>query len=81
MRVEPGMGGPDRYELVIEGPVKRSTATINIRWEDKAVFDSVQTWLAYQKGRPVHQWDVFTFLLAAALETDELAAAEIFVPS
>lgn len=62
--------GHDRYELVPDLPVRRATATVNIRWDDKTVFDGIKTWLQYERGRPITQWDVFTFILAAALENE-----------
>lgn len=72
--------GPERYELVPEARVRRGTASINVSWPDKEVFDAIQWWLTYRMGRPASQWDVFSFLLAAALENKEspLASAVLF---
>lgn len=69
--------GQERFELVAEAPVRRATACVNVRWEDKEVFDAVRAWLSYRRGRVVSQWDVFSFVLATALENDssELARA------
>lgn len=59
--------------------MRRSTACLNIRWEDKEVFDAIQVWLACQKGRPVAHWDVFSFVLATALGNgaSDLSRAEL----
>jgi len=72
--------GPDRFELVPEGPIRRSTATLNLRWEDKEVFDAIKLWLAHEKGDPQSQWDVFSYLLAEALtnEGSPLSRAVLF---
>lgn len=72
--------GALRFELVPEPPVRRGTATINVSWPDKEVFDAIQWWLSYQEGRLVTQWEVFSFILSAALqnEASPLHTAEIF---
>lgn len=73
--------GPEYYELAIEEQVQRGTSSINVRWEDKAVFDAIQVWLSYQRGASVTHWEVFTFILATALESESgaLRAAQLFV--
>jgi hypothetical protein len=70
----------DRYELALEAPVRRGTASINVRWEDKVVFDAIQAWASHRKGRYVSQWDAFSLLLGAALENEasELGRAQLF---
>jgi hypothetical protein len=68
--------GPDHVELALEQPVRRGTATINVRWEDKEVFDAVQHWLSYQRSSSQSQWDVFSFLLSEALTNERSPLAE-----
>ena len=72
--------GSQRFELVPEDRVRRGTASINVSWADKEVFDAIQWWLTYRMGRPASQWDVFSFLLAAALQNKDspLANAVLF---
>ncbi|HUR69055.1 MAG TPA: hypothetical protein VM370_07390 [Candidatus Thermoplasmatota archaeon] len=62
---------PERFELVPEEKVRRGTATINVSWADKEVFDAIQWWLTYRMGREATQWDVFSFLLGEALGNRE----------
>ncbi|HVM44374.1 MAG TPA: hypothetical protein VM582_00460, partial [Candidatus Thermoplasmatota archaeon] len=59
---------PGSLELAVEGPVVRKTATVQIRPEDKEVFDALQAWWFLRHGRRVTQWELFTELLAAATE-------------
>lgn len=70
----------DRYELALEEPVRRGTASVNVRWEDKVVFDAIQAWASHRKGRYVSQWDAFSLILAAALgnQDAEVGRAPLF---
>lgn len=72
--------GPERFELVPEARVRRGTATINVSYADKEVFDAIQWWITYRLGRPANPWDVFSFLLGEALGNKEspLAKAVLF---
>lgn len=72
----------DRFELAFEEPVRRGTACVNIRHEDKAVFDAIQLWMSHRKGRSLSQWEAFSMVLAAALENKdaEVASAAVRVP-
>lgn len=63
--------GTDHFELAVEAPVRRGTATINVRWEDKEVFDAIQRWASHRRGRSLSQWDAFSLVLAAALGNRE----------
>ena len=60
--------------------MRRGTASVNVSWADKEVFDAIQWWLTYRTGRPASQWDVFSFILATALENRDspLASAVLF---
>lgn len=80
MAIAPLKTGPDHVELAFEAPVRRGTACVNVRWEDKAVFDAVRAWLSWRRGEVVTQWEVFTYLLAVALqnEADDLHRAPVF---
>lgn len=76
----PETRGAERFELAFEAPVRRGTSCVNVRWEDKAVFDAVRAWLSWRRGEVVPQWDVFTYLLSVALqnEQDPLHRAPVF---
>lgn len=67
--------GHDRYELAFEEPVRRGTASLNIRHEDKAVFDAIQLWASHRRGRALTQWEAFSLILAAALGNKEAEVA------
>lgn len=56
------------FELAVEMPPPRRTRTIQLRVEDKEVFDSLQAWWFYETGQRLPQWEVFTLVLADALE-------------
>lgn len=72
--------GPDFFELVPSQRPRRGLATINVGYEDKAVFDAIQWWLAHHLGREVSQWDVFSYLLGESLgnEASALRRARLF---
>ena len=76
----PIKGGPEQFELVPEARATRGTFTINVSPADKEVFDAVKWWLSHKRGRPVTQWDVFSYLLGEALgnERSDLRRAELF---
>lgn len=63
-------------ELALEESPRRAVSSVNLRREDKFVFDALQAWLSMREARPVPQWDVFTLVLAAALENPSFEAAE-----
>lgn len=62
--------------LAFEQPVGRGTASLNVRHEDKVVFDALQAWWSVERGRALPQWDAFSFLLAAALENPDVRLPE-----
>jgi hypothetical protein len=66
----------DPYELLFEAPPPPRLATINVRLEDKAVFDAMQGLINFHKGRRVSQWELFTIVLADAIASPEGAAAQ-----
>jgi hypothetical protein len=72
--------GPDVFELVPEERPRRGVATINVSYADKEVFDAIQLWLQHRRGVEQSQWDVFSFVLGAALEseTSGLKQARLF---
>lgn len=76
----PALSGHDRFELAFEEPVRRGTACVNIRHEDKAVFDAIQLWASHRRARSLSQWEVFSLVLAAALgnKEEDLAGAPLF---
>lgn len=59
------------YELVPELPVARAFSSVNVRREDKEVFDQLQKWWSAMEDRDLSQWDVFSRVLAFALEHRE----------
>lgn len=71
-------GGEDRFELVPDVRASRGTATINVSHADKEVFDAVKLWLQHREGRALAQWDVFSFLLGAALADESLRGVRLF---
>lgn len=54
--------------LALEEPPGRGTSSLNVRHEDKVVFDALQAWWSVEQGRALSQWDAFSVLLALALE-------------
>ena len=58
---------PTRPVLEVEAPASRGVTCVNVRREDKALFDELQSWWSFTHGQPLSQWDTFTLLLAAAL--------------
>lgn len=63
--------------LEVESPPRRAVAGLNVRHEDKAVFDALQAWWSLERGRPLSQWDAFSILLAAALENPALVVPRV----
>lgn len=64
------------YELALEVPPPRRTVTIQVLPEDKEVFDALQAWHLFRRGRRLTQWEVFTLLLADGLANAEGTFAE-----
>ncbi len=67
----PNFAGPDGglpMELALDAfPVAR-TQVIALRREDKEVFDALQAWWHFRQGKRLTQWELFSLLLADALE-------------
>lgn len=55
-------------ELAVETPVVRKTATVQVRPEDKVLFDALQAWYLFTAGKRLTQWELFTLVLVDALE-------------
>lgn len=68
-------GGSSRFELAFEEPPRRAPACVNVRRDDKEVFDRLAAYAAAFRGRRLFQWEVFTLVLAAALENPAFAEA------
>lgn len=66
---------PRDVELAVETPVVRKTATVQVRPEDKAVFDALQAWWHFRHGSRLTQWELFSLVLAAAVSNREGALA------
>lgn len=62
---------PRPVELVPDGPVLPPVASLKVRRDDKEVFDQLKAWWSLRRGRDLSQWEAFTLLLAAALESEE----------
>jgi hypothetical protein len=46
---------------------RRAVSAFNLRYEDKALVDHLQTWWALRRGASLSQPDAFSILLHAAL--------------
>lgn len=49
-------------------PPVRVLTSVNVRRDEKAVFDALQSWWSYREGRSLQQWEVFGRILQAAVE-------------
>ena len=58
------------YELVPEEPVARPYSSVNVRREDKEVFDQLQLWWSMTE-RDLTQWDAFSRVIALVLTHPE----------
>ena len=74
-----GASGPSfpPYELALDAPAEPRLATVQVSREDKAVFDALQAWWLFRRGRRLTQWELFSLLLGDALGNDagELSGA------
>lgn len=55
-----------------DGRPRRAVTSINVRHEDKAVFDHLHSWLVLRERQPLSQWDAFSVVLRAALGNPKL---------
>ena len=46
----------------------RRTSSVEVRREDKELFDALQAWWLLRHGERLTQWELFTVLLVEALE-------------
>lgn len=62
--------GPPRNPFPPFDPVPptRVLTTLNVRRDEKAVFDALQSWWSYREGRSLQQWEVFGIILQTAIE-------------
>ncbi|GEM_PF-3887645 len=66
----------DPHALIMETPLPPRLASINVRPEDKAVFDAMQGLVTFHRGRPVTHWELFTMILADAMTNQDGVLAE-----
>lgn len=57
--------------LDVDVSPRRAVASVNVRRDDKAVFDALHAWWSVERRRPLTQWEAFSVLLAVALENPE----------
>lgn len=62
------LGPRAQVELAFETAPLRKVATYQIRYEDKVVSDALQAWHLWRYGKRVTQWELYSIVLAAALE-------------
>lgn len=55
-----------------DGRPHRAVTSVNVRHEDKAVFDHLHSFLVIRERRPLSQWDAFSIVLRAALGNPKL---------
>lgn len=53
----------------VDGEPRRALACMNLRREEKRVFDHLQSWWSLQMGQDLSQPDVVSIVLAAALRS------------
>lgn len=61
---------PGSLELAFETQPVRKVATLQTRFEDKDVTDALQAWVRVRFGRSLTQWELYSFILAAALSNE-----------
>jgi hypothetical protein len=63
--VKSGASGP--VDVVLDGPVVLKTHTWQLRPDDKALMDSLQSWYHVRYGQQLTQWELFSRVLVEAL--------------
>lgn len=63
---------PHRAQM--DGQPRRSVTSINVRAEEKRVFDHLHSFWELRVGRSLSQWDVFSRVLELALEHPKVEA-------
>lgn len=51
----------------IDGKPHRAVTSVNLRHEEKAMFDHLHSWWSLRHGRALRQWDAMSILLNLAL--------------
>lgn len=74
-----GRAGWQEYELALDVFPRARTCMVALRREDKEVFDALQAWWHFRHGRRLTQWELFSLVLAEALENPggRFAAARV----
>lgn len=57
-----------RPDLVFDSNPSRALTSVNVRRDDKDVFDILQAYWTIRKGRALTQWETFTVVLAESLD-------------
>lgn len=52
----------------LDGLPRRAVTSVNVRHDDKALFDHLHTFWSWRRGRPLRQWDAFRLVLELAVE-------------
>lgn len=60
----------------VDGEPRRALTSVNVRHEEKRVFDHLHSWWRMQDGQPMSQCDAFSRVLALALENPKVDAPQ-----
>ena len=52
----------------LDGRPHRAVTSVNVRHDDKALFDHLHTFWSLRRGSPLRQWDAFRLVLELAVE-------------
>lgn len=52
----------------LDGRPRRSVTSVNVRHDDKAIFDLIHAYWALRSGRRLSQWDAFRRVLELAAQ-------------
>lgn len=55
-------------ELAVDSSPSRALTSVNVRRDDKVVFELLVAFYSLQLGRPVRHWEAFTMLVADVVE-------------
>jgi hypothetical protein len=58
--------------LDVDVSPRRSVAGVNIRRDEKPIYDALLAWWSVERGRTLTQWEAFSILLSFALTHPEL---------
>lgn len=59
-----------------DGQPRRALTSVNVRHEEKLVFDHLHSWWRLQAGAPMSQCDAFSRMLSLALEHPKVDAPQ-----